>query len=444
MSQAQIIITLAVFSIVIGLIAFSLLDLVVAGLLGVSVLMVFGILGREEILAATRTGGGALSLLFGGMVVARTLTSTGIFDYLGGFFLKATHGSGKRFLMLLVLLVVPLCAMLPNAITVIMLAPIIIRVSKTLEVDFTGPMVVAAILSNSAGLLTLVGDPATFLVGSACNLSFGEYLQKVSLGGVLAVLVIIPMFPLLMGDLWKIQKQLPMEAPPPIKHPLFAALSLAVLVLMVATFIFGEMLPNPIVPPAAAIIAASLALLAIYCAKIEPIDTVIQHIDFKSIIFIGCSLIMVEAISKTGLIQSLSLKMHGWFGSNLILVALLLLGGIAVLSALLANIPVVAASVFMVKGYLVAAMVVPELALMDGYANWSPASLGIFIAMMFGATLGGNATVVGASANVVTAGICSANGKSLSFFDFMHYGMPIVAVQITVSALYVLCLLLLS
>lgn len=445
MSQAQIIFTVVVFLIVIALIAFNLLDLAVAGLLGVSALLVFGILSRDEVLSATRTGGGAISLLFGGMVVARTLTITGIFDRLSGLLLKATRGSGKRFMMLLVIVVVPLCAMLPNAITVIMLAPIIIRVCKTLRVDFVRPMVLTAILSNSAGLLTLVGDPASFLVGSACNLSFTEYLQKASLGGLAAVLVIIPMLPLLTRDLWKINKRLPADSPPaPISHPVFAASSLTVLVLMVGIFLFGETLPAPIVPPAAAIIAASLALLAVYCTKVESIDTVIRDIDFKSMIFIACSLIMVEAISKTGLIQSLSLKMYDWFGSGLPMVALVLLGGIALLSALLANIPVAAAAVFMVKGYLVAAAVVPEFALMEGYDQWPPASLAVFIAMMFGATLGGNATIIGASANVVAAGICSANGRTLSFADFSRYGLPVATVQIAVSALYVLGLFFIS
>jgi Na+/H+ antiporter NhaD/arsenite permease-like protein len=126
-----------------------------------------------------KTAGGPLALLFGGMVVARTLVSTGIFDRVGAIYLRATQGSGKRFLLLLIALVAPLCAVLPNATTVILLAPIIIRVALALEVDFVGPLVFAAIVSNSAGLLTLVGDPATFLVGSSIGMSFSQYLQSI-------------------------------------------------------------------------------------------------------------------------------------------------------------------------------------------------------------------------------------------------------------------------
>ena len=209
MSELQIYVTMAVFGAVILAIAFDLIDMAVATLLGVSVLFGFDIITEEDVIAAMRTAGGPLSLLFGGMVVARTLASTGLFDRVGAAYLHATRGSGKRFLLLLVALVAPLCAFLPNATTVILLAPIIIRVATALEVDFVGPLVLTAIVSNSAGLLTLVGDPATFLVGSSIGMSFGQYIQKVSLGGLLSLLVIIPLLPLLMKDLWRIQRPLP-------------------------------------------------------------------------------------------------------------------------------------------------------------------------------------------------------------------------------------------
>ena len=201
------------------------------------------------------------------MVVARVLSKTGIFERVGAVFLRATGGSGKRYLLLLVLLVAPVCAFLPNATTVILLAPVIIRVAQTLEVDFVGPMVLAAIISNSAGMLTLVGDPATFLVGSSIGLSFGQYLQKVSFGGLLAVLVILPLLPRLMPEVWRARCALPPEpVAARIERPGFALFSLAILLLMVVLFLFGEELPTKILPPAVAIVAATLALLGLSSA----------------------------------------------------------------------------------------------------------------------------------------------------------------------------------
>lgn len=441
MSDLQIYITMAVFGSVILAIAFDVIDMAVATLLGVSVLFGCSILTEEDVLAAVKTAGGALSLLFGGMVVARTLASTGLFDRVGAVYLRATRGSGKRFLLLLVALVAPLCAFLPNATTVILLAPIIIRVATALEVDFVGPMVLTAIVSNSAGLLTLVGDPATFLVGSSIGMTFGQYLRKVSLGGLLSILVIIPLLPLLMPDLWRTRRTLPPpESEKPLQRPWFALLAFAVLGGMVGLFLFGEDLPSHIGPPAVAIIGASLALLVIYGAKVEPVDNVLRDVDWKTLVFLTCIFILVQAITKTGLLQVFSLKLYEWFGTDFTLTALSLIMGIGLLSSLLANIPVVAASILMVKGYLVAVEAVPDAALGAGFTDWPAATIPVFIAMMFGATLGGNATMIGASANIVSVGICARYGKPITFAGWLRYGLPITACQLAASALYLLAL----
>ena len=441
MSELQIYVTMAVFGAVILAIAFDLIDMAVATLLGVSVLFGFDIITEEDVIAAMRTAGGPLALLFGGMVIARTLASTGLFDRVGAAYLHATRGSGKRFLLLLVALVAPLCAFLPNATTVILLAPIIIRVATALEVDFVGPLVLTAIVSNSAGLLTLVGDPATFLVGSSIGMSFGQYIQKVSLGGLLSLLVIIPLLPLLMKDLWRIQRPLPpKQSQQPLQRPWFALLALAILSVMIGLFLFGENLPFPIGPPAVSIIAASLALLLIYGIRIEPVENVLRDIDWKTLVFLGCIFLLVQSLTKTGLVQGLSLKLYEWFGADLMLAALSLIAGIGLLSSLLANIPVVAASILMVKGYLVAIEAVPEAALGAHFTDWPAAVIPLFIAMMFGATLGGNATLIGAAANIVCVGICARNGKRVTFAGWLRYGLPVTTCQLAVSALYVLAL----
>jgi Na+/H+ antiporter NhaD/arsenite permease-like protein len=441
MSDLQIYLTLGIFAAVILAIAFDLIDMAVAALLGVCTMIALGILTSDDLMEATRTAGGPLALLFGGMVVAHVLGKTGIFERIGARYLNATGGSGKRFLLLLIGLVAPVCTLLPNATTVILLAPIIVRVARSLKVDFVAPLVLTAIVSNAAGMLTLVGDPATFLVGSSIGMSFMAYLQNVSFAGLLAVLVIVPLLPKLMPSIWNARSALPPKAAlPSIEHLGFVVLALAVLALMVVLFLVGELLPIRIVPPAVAIIGATLALLVVYQIRIEPVDAVFRSVDWKTLVFLGAIFCLVQGFTKTGLLQGLSLQLYEWFGTDLTLVALLLLAGIGLLSGLLANIPVVAASLIMVKGYLVAAEAVPELALATGFTDWPAATLPVFIAMMFGATLGGNATLIGASANIVTAGICAAEGEKLTFVRFLKYGLPITLAQLTVGALYVVAL----
>lgn len=441
MSDPQIYITLAVFAGVILAIAFDVVDMSVAALLGVSVLTGFGILHEKEIVGAVKTAGGPLLLLFGGMVVAHTLASTGIFERVGSVYLRATRGSGRRFLLLLVGLIAPVCALLPNATAVVLLAPVIVRVAKALEVDFVKPLVLAAIVSNAAGLLTLVGDPATFLVGSAIGMSFGQYLRTVTLGGALSLLVLVPLLPLVMPDLWRLRRELPPHEPPqPLQRPWFALLALAVLALMVALFLVGEDLPSRLLPPAVAVIGASLALLLIFSSKTEPVDQVIREIDWKTLVFLASIFCLVEAVTATGLLQAFSIQMYGWFGTRLTAVALGLLAGVGFLSSVLANTPVVAASVLMIKGYLVAAQVVPEGAMAEYFTDWPAATIPIFVAMMFGGTLGGNATLIGSASNVVAAGICARNGKPITFIGWLRYGIPLTVCQLAVSALYVLAL----
>ena len=137
-------------------------------------------------------------------------------------------------------------------------------------------------------------------------------------------------------------------------------------------------------------------------------------------IFLMCMFTMVQAFTKTGVLRSLSQNLHQSFGVNLLVIALVMLAGIGAASSLLANIPVVAASILMVKGYFVTAELVPEGALGATFTAWPISTLPVFMAMMFEATLGGNATLIGTSANGVTAGICAAHGKPLSFATFLR------------------------
>lgn len=439
LSDPRSILILAVFVGVILAIAFDWIDLVLAALLGVCTLTSFGIYGRDDVMASIGSCQEPLALLFGGMVVARTLEPTGIFENIGTRFLILTRGSGRRYILSIVALVAPICAFLPNATTVILVAPIIIRTAIALDVDFVGPMILTAIISNSAGMLTLVGDPATFLVGNAIGLTFTQYLQRVSLGGVLAIAIIVVLLPRVLGDVWRTRRELPPGlAPGPIQRPFLCALSLSVLVLMLVLFIFGDSLPVKIVPPAVAIIAATLALLVVHSLKVEPVENVLKDVDWKTLIFIACMFFMVQALTKTDLIDSMTRFASNFFGDNLMGVGFSLLAAIALLSSVLANIPVVAATILMVKGYFVVIQIVPEEALGSDFTDWPPSALPVFVAMMFGATLGGNATLIGASANIVAAGICAANGRPVGFSRYLRYGVPITVAQLAMSALYVL------
>ena len=441
MTTVQSAVTLVVFAAVILAIVLDVMDMVVAALLGVATLIFFGVYSARDVAAVADASGGSLALLFGGMVVVRVLAPTGLFEWVGSKYLHLTRGSGKRFLIGLVFLVAILCSVLPNATTVVLIAPVILRVARTLDIDFVPALILTAVVSNTAGLLTLVGDPATFLVGNAIGMTFGEYLRRMSLGGALNLVALFLIVPWLLRDVWSVRRELPADlAPARITRPTSAALALLVLAVMLLLFLFGEATPQEIAPPAAAIIAAALGLLAVQAMREETVGDIVRDVDWKTLLFIALLFGLVDAVSKTGVLQSGSQLLHDTFGRHLLMAAMVVLLGIGLTSALLANIPLVAAGLLGVKGYLIIAGLVPDQALEPTFTAWPPETLPLFIALMFGGTLGGNATLIGASANVVSVGICAANGRPVSFVGFMRYGVPVVAVQLVVSALYMLAL----
>ena len=436
-ANLQVVVALATFGAVILLIALDLLDITVAALLGVVVYAATGLLTPQATVGGLEMASGPLALLFGGMVVARVLGPTGIFDFIGGRFLSLTGGSGRRLILGLVCLIAPICAFLPNATVVLLLAPVVIRVAAALKVDFVPLLILTAIVSNASGLLTLVGDPATFIIGSAIHLSFLDYLARASLGGLVSILVILPLLPWLFADTWHVRRPLPRDLPKAVlQRPAFAAAALAALLVMIVMFVLGEGLLN-MAPPAVAILGATLALLAVYGWKVEPVDRVFADVDWKTLIFILCMFLMVQSLVGTGVFHSVSRILAGAFGPNTLAASMVLLAGVGVVSSVLANTPVAVVTVLVVKGYLVLIDAVPEEALGQQYMQtWPDSTLPIFVAVMFGATLGGNATVIGGAANVVAAGIAAKQGSRVSFARFARYGVPITLAQLAMGALY--------
>jgi Na+/H+ antiporter NhaD/arsenite permease-like protein len=272
-------------------------------------------------------------------------------------------------------------------------------------------------------------------------MTFIEYIRKVSLGGLLSVLVLMPLLPWLMPDLWRSQRDLPGDLKPePLKRPYLCLFALLILLFMVILFVTGELLPSRIVPPAVSIIAAALALLLVYEADVEPVTKVLQDVDWRTLLFLLALFCLVEAFSKTGFLQGMSQHLYNWFGARLVPISLFILVFVGICSSLLANIPVVAIMLLMVKGYLVTAQFVPEMAMADSFTDWPTNLMPVFVAMMFAGTLGGNATLIGASANVVAAGICANQGKPITFMTFLRYGAPLMICQLFFAGLYVLVL----
>jgi len=431
-------IALGTFAAVILAIASNRVHLTVAAMLGTVVLLVTGVLSAQEASETINPAEAMIALFFGGMVMARTLIATGLFDYIGAVGLRFVRGDGRRLMFAIVALTAPICAFLPNATVVILLGPLIVSMCERMKIDFVPVLILLVFIANSSGLLTLVGDPATFIVGNSIGLSFTQYLGLLSPGGILAIAAVLVMLPFSFRSIWQVRVPEAVAIMlPTIRRPWITLACLAVTALMIVLFVFGEDLPNPIAPPEAAIIGSALLLLVAFGSGLDPVRDILRDVDWESLLFLVCIFVLVGALDKTGIIGALGSTMGAFFGNNVIVASLLLLFGIGILSSVFPNVALVVAMVPMVKQYAVGAGLASPAVLAAGYSQIPPSVLPLFFAMCYGATLGGNATLLGAGSNIIAGGIASRAGRQISFVTFMRYGIPITAVQLLVSAVYI-------
>jgi Na+/H+ antiporter NhaD/arsenite permease-like protein len=410
------------FIAVIVVIMFEWLHITVAALLGALILVFTHIMTLQEAIGYISRSYATLALFFGVMVLVRAFEPTKIFDYLAAQMVLLAKGQGKLLLIGIVAITTPICAVLPNATTVMLLAPLIPPLAQDIGVDFVPLLILMVFVANSSGLLTIVGDPATYIVGDSINITFMEYLQRLSLGGALAVITILVMLPWLFPKIWRTKFEHLEELPhPKINHPRVLAVGGIIVFLVLFLFVVGESFTVPIAPAAVALMGATLALLLAQQSKIDTVHNILRDVDWSTLLFFMSIFVLIGGLEKTGVVNSLSGFLAIILGKNIFLGSL------------------VVAMVPLLKQYLVNVNLVGTEVLSPDYAgSFPPSVLPLFYAMMYGATLGGNGTLVGASSNIVAAGIAEQHGGKITFHTFLRYGLPVMFTQLVVSAMYML------
>lgn len=435
-SNLPAIIATLTFAAVILSIALDWLDLAVAGLLGAIFLRLLGIVSKDTAVSGINDALDTIGLFFGGMVVARALVPTGIFDYLGAIVLRVVRGDGRRLLLSIIVLAAPICAILPNATVVILFAPLLIRVCRKMEIDFAPPIMLLVFVANASGLLTLVGDPATFIVGNSIGMSFAGYLYSASLGGLLSLIALALMLPFSFRSIWRTRAAVDDVEIPKIEHFGVLIIGVVILALMVTLFIVGADLPSAIGPTGVAILGAALLLLTIYLSGIDTVSSILADLDWETLLFFICIFVMVGALDTTGAIAAVGSRLRDIFGTEISSASLIILSTVGLLSSTIPNIPLVVAMVPVVRQYAESQGWATAAQLASGYGHIPAQVMPLFYAMMYGATLGGNATMFGASSNIVAAGICTREGRPLRYSEFARYGIPVMLVQLLASAIY--------
>lgn len=438
MDSWQAIASLGIFIGVLVVIIGEWVHLTIAAFLGAMVLIGMNILTLDEAINYIGRSHATLGLFFGVMVMVRAFEPTKVFDYLATQMVILAKGQGKRLLLGIVAITTPICAMLPNATTVMLLAPLIPPMAEELNVNFVPLLILMVFIANSSGLLTLVGDPATFIVGDAINISFLDYLLKLSLGGAIAVLTVLLVLPWLFPKIWNRQLENLENLPhPQINHPRTLFIGSLIVAFVLIFFVIGESLPIPLSPATVALMGAALCLLLTQHTKIDTVHNILRDVDWSTLIFFMSIFVMIGALEKTGVISSASALLAFVLGKNIALGAIVLMITIGLLSSLIPNIPLVVAMVPLLKEYVVNVGLAPaEVLSPDFSGQFPPEVLPLFYAMMYGATLGGNGTLVGASSNIVAAGIAEQHGRRISFRRFLGYGLPVMVLQLFTVGIY--------
>ncbi|PMB03632.1 transporter, partial [Fischerella thermalis CCMEE 5196] len=286
MQNWQAILSIFTFIAVIFLIMTEWIHLTIAALLGALLLVFTNVMTLQEAIGYIGKSHSTLGLFFGVMVLVRAFEPTKIFEYLATQIVLLAKGEGKRLLLGIVAITTPICAVLPNATTVMLLAPLIPPMAQEVGVNFVPLLILMVFIANSAGLLTIVGDPATFIVGDAINLSFIDYLERLSLGGAIAVVTVIVTLPFLFRKIWHTKLENLEQLPhPQINHPRSLFLGALIVAFVLLFFVIGDSLPVPISPAAVALLGAALAMLLSHHSKIDSVNNILRDVDWSTLIF---------------------------------------------------------------------------------------------------------------------------------------------------------------
>lgn len=419
------VVAVAVFVVAYVLIASDRINKTLVALCGAAVIVAIGLLDSEEVFFSRETGidWDVVFLLLGMMIIVSVLRQTGVFEYVAIWAAKRAGGSPLRIMILLVLVTAFASALLDNVTTVLLIAPVTLLVCDRLAISPVSFLIAEVLASNIGGAATLVGDPPNIIIASRAGLSFNDFLAHMTPIVILVLLAMIGMLRWLFRgsfavDPARVDDVMSLEEREAIRDPRLLVKCGVVLALVFAAFVLHSIIH--VEPSIVALLGAGVLILI---SGVDRSDY-LAGVEWETLLFFAGLFIMVGSLVHQGVIAELARVLAGWIGSDFRLAAVGVLVGSAVLSGVVDNIPYVATMSPLVADLVQSAT--PQ----QAQALWWSLALG--------ADLGGNATAIGASANVVICGIAKRNGHPITFWEFTRYGLIVTAVTIAASVPYVL------
>lgn len=409
-----------IFLVAYGIIISEKLNRTIVALLGAVLMVVFHILSQEEAFGIIDFN--TIGLLIGMMIIVNILKRTGVFQYVAIKTAKLSKGSPWKIMLYFSVITAVSSALLDNVTTILLIAPVTFVITETLGLNPVPFLIAEVLTANIGGTATLIGDPPNIMIGGATNLSFTDFLFN--LGPVVVVIFVVVLFllKLIYGKQLKISdenkaKIADFDESKTITDPVLLKKSGIVLLGTIVGFGIHQMFG--LESATVALLGAGILLLI---SKVD-VEEVLLEVEWPTIFFFMGLFVMVGALESVGVIEMVASQLINLTGGDLFVTTMLILWVAAIASAFLDNIPFVATMIPLIHN-------IGAMTGMDITPLWW--------ALALGACLGGNGSVVGASANVIVSGMLHKKGYKLSFGDFLKIGFPIMLVSIVISTIYLI------
>ncbi|MBF8984669.1 ArsB/NhaD family transporter [Lutibacter sp. B2] len=417
-SNSQLYLAVGIFILTYAIIVSEKINRMTIAFFGALLLVLFKIINLE--FAFHSIDFDTISLLIGMMIIVNITKRTGLFQYIAIKSAKLAKGDPWRILIMLSIITAVSSALLDNVTTVLLIAPVTLVITEALQINPIPFMVVQILSANIGGTATLIGDPPNIMIGSETNLGFMDFLSN--LLPVVIVIYLVTFFfikrmyksKLHVKDDLKLKIMDMNENLALTDIPLLIK-SLCILFLTMLGFALHQFIG--LETATVALAGASILLLI---SKLDP-EEIVHEIEWITIFFFAFLFILVGGLEKVGVIDFIAKGVVEMTNGNILLTTILILWISAIASSFLDNIPFVATMIPIIKG--VGAL---------STFNITP----LWWALALGACLGGNGTLVGASANVVVAGILEKHNHKISFMEYMKIAFPLMILSIIIATIY--------
>lgn len=402
----------------------------VIALLGAGLMIFFGVLNQE--LAVEGIDFNTVFLLIGMMVIVGIMKDSGVFQYVAILSAKSVKGNPRALLAVLSIITAVFSALLDNVTTVMLIVPITLLLTEQLKLNPYIFLVAQIFASNIGGMATLIGDPPNILIGSAVGFSFMDFVYNTGPASVILMVVMIGFFDLVWGrklttsnkakaHLLRYKPEEALTDKPLLMKSLF------VLALVIFGFVVGH--GQGIEPGTTALTgAALLMLLNIYKFDAETqthkVHKALGEVEWETIFFFMGLFMLVYGVEHAGVLSLLGEKLLELTGGDLAYTGFVILWASAIFSAIVDNIPFVATMIPLLESTA------------DGFGG-PEAITPLWWCLALGACLGGNGSIIAASANVMVASFAEKAGHRIAFVKFLKLAFPMMMATIAIAHVYV-------